>query len=286
MSNAELSDFLTTRRARMNPQQAGLPTVPGSKRRVPGLRREEVAMLSGISVEYYTKLERGHAHGVSDSVRDALSRALQLDTAEQAHLADLLRDRAALRKIPPARTSVRKTLQQILDSMNGTPAYVRNGRSDVLAANELGRALYWPLYQMDSKIPNMARYIFLDPTSPDFFPDFGKVQNDAVAMLRASAGRDPYDGELTALIGELSTRSQRFAALWAEHDVRLHQSGTKRIHHPVVGELTLSFEAFDLPSDPGQRLNVYTAAPDSAAAQSLAMLATWAATTSEQDLFL
>lgn len=152
------------------------------------------------------------------------------------------------------------------------PAYLRNGRFDILAANELGRALYSPLYE-ESDIPNSARFVFLSPAAHEFFLDFDKIQDDAVAFLRAEAGRDPYDKELQDLIGELSTRSERFRQRWAAHDVRYHRTGTKRLHHPLVGDLTLDFEAFELPADDGQRLNIYSAPPDSPTAEALSVLA-------------
>ena len=160
---------------------------------------------------------------------------------------------------------MRPAIQRILDQMP-MPAYLRNGRFDVLAANDLGRALYSPLYDSaDAAPPNSARFLFLDPTASEFFVDYDKIANDCVAFLRAEAGRDPYDKDLTDLIGELSTRSERLPRRWAAHDVRYHRTGRKRLHHPLVGDLTLDYEAFELPGDPGQRINVYTAPPDSPA---------------------
>jgi transcriptional regulator with XRE-family HTH domain len=270
----DIRDFLATRRGRITPEQSGLP-VYGANRRVTGLRREEVALLAGISVEYYTRLERGQVGGVSESVLDGVAHALQLDEAERDHLYRLVRTATTRRpaRRAPARKRVRPTIQRMLDLMP-MPAYLRNGRFDILAANDLGRALYSPLYE-ESPSPNSARFVFLSPEAPEFFLDFDKVQDDAVAFLRAEAGRDAYDKELQDLIGELSTRSERFRQRWAAHDVRYHRTGTKRLHHPLVGDLTLDFEAFDLPGDEGQRLNVYTAPPDSPTAQALDMLASW-----------
>ncbi len=283
--NDDLKEFLTTRRAKLTPDQAGLP-VYGDNRRVAGLRREEVAVLAGISVEYYTRLERGNVGSVSESVLEGVAHALQLDEAERDHLHRLVH--AAATKRParrnPTRKRVRPTIQRMLDLMP-TPAYLRNGRFDILAANDLGRALYSPLYEQSDQ-PNSARFLFLDPASSEFFVDFDKVQGDCVAFLRTEAGRDPYDKDLQDLIGELSTRSERFRRLWAAHDVRYHRTGTKRFHHPLVGDLTLDFEAFELPGDEGQRLNVYTAAPDSPAAEALGLLASWtlrAPTTTEKE---
>jgi transcriptional regulator with XRE-family HTH domain len=276
----DIRDFLTTRRAKITPEQTGLP-VYGGNRRVAGLRREEVALLAGISVEYYTRLERGSVGSVSDSVLDGLVHALQLDEAERDHLYRLVRTAGtpASRRAPsrrPAKRRVRPTIQRILDQMP-MPAYLRNGRFDVLAANDLGRALYSPLYEQADAggHPNSARYLFLDASAPEFFVDYDRVLNDCVAFLRAEAGRDPFDKELSELIGELSTRSEDFRQRWAAHDVRYHRTGRKRFHHPIVGDLELDYEAFELPGDPGQRINVYTAAPDSESVQALDLLASW-----------
>jgi transcriptional regulator with XRE-family HTH domain len=272
----DLRDFLATRRAKVTPEQAGLP-VYGAHRRVSGLRREEAALLAGISVEYYTRLERGNVGEVSESVLEGVVHALQLDEAERDHLFRLVRATATRRPVrtAPARKRVRPTIQRMLDLMP-MPAYLRNGRFDILAANQLGRALYDPLYE-ESETPNSARFLFLSTAAAEFFLDFDRAQNDAVAFLRAEAGRNPYDRDLQDLIGELSTRSETFRQRWAAHDVRYHRTGIKRLHHPLVGDLTLDFEAFELAGDPGQRLNVYTAAPDSAAAGALALLASWTA---------
>ena len=212
---------------------------------------------------------------VSDGVLDGLCHALQLDEAERDHLYRLVRSAGSRR--PPRRVPrshrVRPTVQRILDLLP-TPAYVRNGRFDILAANDLGRALYSPLYE-ESESPNTARFVFLSPAAGEFFVDFDRIQDDAVAYLRAEAGRDSYDKDLQDLIGELSTRSERFRQRWAAHDVRYHRAGAKHLHHPLVGDLTLDFEAFELPGDEGQRLNVYTAPPDTPTAESLALLASW-----------
>ena len=273
----DIREFLTSRRARLTPDQAGLP-VYGTNRRVTGLRREEVALLAGISVEYYTKLERGSVGSVSDSVLEGIAHALQLDDAERDHLVRLVRSATTRRpaRRTPSRQRVRPTVQRILDAMP-MPAYLRNGRFDILAANDLGRALYGPLYEQ-SPTPNSARFTFLDPAASEFFVNWEKVSDDCVAFLRAEAGRDPYDKQLSDLIGELSTRSERFRQRWAAHDVRYHRTGVKELHHPLVGDLTLDFEAFELPGDEGQRINVYTAAPDSSSAAALDLLASWSLT--------
>lgn len=277
---SQIREFLSTRRARITPEQAGLPVYGGDRRRVSGLRREEVALLAGISSEYYTKLERGNATGVSESVIDGLARALRLDEAERAHLLDLIRTAGttrAPRRRPPSRR-VRATVQRVLDSMIGTPAFVLNGRLDLLAANDLGRALYSPVYGDPALPPNNARFLFLDPRATEFFREWNKVANDTVALLRAEAGRDPYDRALSDLIGELSTRSNEFRARWAAHNVRMHTTGVKLLHHPVVGDLDLPFETFPLGADSGQSLVTYTAEPGSPSQDALDLLASWAMT--------
>jgi transcriptional regulator with XRE-family HTH domain len=278
---AQIREFLSTRRARISPEQAGLPVYGGDRRRVPGLRRSEVASLAGISVEYMTKLERGNATGVSESVIEGLAHALQLDDAERAHLEDLLRTAGSTRppRRRPARQRVRPIVQRILDSMTGTPAFVLNGRLDVLAANDLGSALYSPMYTDPARPANTARFVFLDTHATDFFRDYDKAANDTVALLRAEAGRDPHDRDLSALIGQLSTRSEEFRRRWAAHNVRIHTSGVKLIHHPVVGDLDLPFESVPLPADPSQSILIYTAEPGSPAQDALNLLASWAVTT-------
>ncbi|WP_030436869.1 helix-turn-helix transcriptional regulator [Actinoplanes subtropicus] len=280
---SEARDFLTTRRARLSPEQAGLPLYGGA-RRVAGLRREEVAMLAGVSVDYYTRLERGNLSGVSESVLQGLSRALQLDDAERAHLHDLARRAnagpAARRRRRPAGQHVRAGVQRILDGMTMVPAYVRNGRLDVLGANHLGRAVFAPIFVAER--PNMARFIFLDPAARDFYVDWDGLAGDTVALLRSEAGLDPYDRNLSDLIGELSTRSEVFRSRWAAHNVRQHRTGTKRLHHPVVGELLLAYESMELTADPGLRLNAYSAEPGSPSQDALNLLASWTVTTAGQ----
>lgn len=275
----DVREFLTTRRARITPTQAGLP-IFGGNRRVPGLRREEVALLSGMSVDYYTRLERGDLSGVSDSVLHSLARALQLDDAETAHLHDLARAASASPLARTARrttTSLRPSIQRLLDAITEAPAIIRNGYYDYVAANRLGRALYAPVFVEPA--PNSARFAFLSPAAHDFYPDWDKVTREFVAAMRADAGRNPFDKRLTDLVGELSTRSERFRSLWAAHDVRYHRSGVKRLHHPIVGDLELTYEAFELPADPGLQLSTYTAEPGTPSADALTLLAAWAATT-------
>ncbi|HSV37495.1 MAG TPA: helix-turn-helix transcriptional regulator [Nocardioidaceae bacterium] len=275
---AQIREFLSTRRARVSPAQAGLPVFDTGRRRVPGLRREEVAMLAGISAEYYVRLERGDATGISEGVVDGIVHALQLDEAERGHLADLLRAASTNRPSRGRRASVqrvRPTVQRIMDSMVGVPAFVLNGRRDLLAANELGRALYAPIYDELTDPPNAARFTFLNPRATEFFPDWNTVANDTVAGLRTEAGRDPYDRGLSDLVGVLSTRSEEFRIRWANHNVRLHITGRKLIHHPTVGDLDLPFEFLPLPGDPGQNLLTYAAEPGSPAQEALELLASW-----------
>jgi len=274
----DIREFLTSRRAKITPERAGLPAY-GHNRRVKGLRREEAAMLAGISVEYYTRLERGNAAGVSEDVLESVARALQLDEAERAHLFDLVRAANATSRPPrrPTQERVRPTVQRVLDSITA-PAYVRNGRLDLLGANTLGYALYAPVFEDTIGIPNMSRFIFLNPRASEFFHDWEIIANDAVAILRAAAGHDPYDKRLSDLIGELSTRSDEFRVRWAAHNVKFHRTGAKMLHHPLVGDLVLDYEALDLPGDTGQRILIYSAEPGSPSQQALDLLASWAKT--------
>jgi transcriptional regulator with XRE-family HTH domain len=278
----DIAEFLASRRARITPEQAGLPTY--GHRRVPGLRREEVASLAGVSIDYYRRLERGNVNGVSDSVLEALARALQLDDAERSHLFDLAR--AANPMVPrrrrPVQQRVRPEVQRILDSM-GTPALVRNARVDYLAANRLGHALYAPLFESREQPPNSARFTFLDPVAIDFYPEWERVASELVAHLRSEAGRHPHDRGLSDLVGELSTRSGEFRTRWAAHNVRFHRTGTKRLHHPIVGDLSLSYEPMELPADAGLTMTAYTAEPGSASQDALDILASWIATRDEVD---
>jgi transcriptional regulator with XRE-family HTH domain len=275
----ELGVFLASRRAKITPQQAGLPA-HGGKRRVPGLRREELALLAGVSVEYLTRVERGNAGGVSDSVLEALARALQLDEAETSHLSDLVRSARGITREPRRRSqpSVRPSIQRILDSMTTTPAFVRNGRLDVLAVNSLGEALYAPVFDDPARPANLARFCFLDPRAAELYPNWEDAADTSVALLRTEAGRDPFNKSLTNLVGELATRSEVFRTRWARHDVRLHRTGLKHFRHPVVGELALAFDAMELPADPGLTLTAYSAEAGSPAEERLALLGSWFAT--------
>lgn len=276
-TRAEIREFLGSRRARITPEQAGLP-VHGGNRRVAGLRREEVAMLTGVSVDYYVRLERGNLAGASESVLDALSRTLRLDDAERQYLFDLARAAAPSRR-PRERTSttVRPAVQQVLDAVSDAPAWVRNGRHDILAANRMGRALYSPVFDSPRRPVNTTRFTYLDPAAREFWRDYDRIANDAAAMLRLEAGRNPHDPDLITLVGELSTQSELFRTRWASRDVMHHRSGLKRLHHPVVGDLDLNFESMELPSEPGLVMNVYTAPAGSPTADALKLLSSWAA---------
>jgi transcriptional regulator with XRE-family HTH domain len=273
----DIAEFLASRRERVTPEQVGLPS--WGPRRVKGLRREEVASLAGVSLEYYKRLERGNANRVSDGVLEALARALQLDDAERAHLFDLARaaNPVITKRRRPAQQRVRPAVLRILDSMTA-PAIVRNSRVDYLAANALGRALYAPLFDSREQPPNSARFTFLDPAAQEFYVDWERVAKDLVAHLRSEAGRNPYDRGLSDLVGELSTRSQAFRTWWAAHNVRYHRTGTKRLRHPVVGGLELDYEVMDISADDGLTVSVYSADAGSRSAQALDLLASWTAT--------
>src|SRR6266567_2376287 len=279
-NRAQAREFLVSRRERITPEQAGLPAYGHGNRRVKGLRREEVALLAGVSIDYYVRMERGNLAGASDAVLDGIASALQLDDAERAHLFDLAR---AAQPTPPRQrrtktTGVTDGIQQVLDAITAAPAWVRNARHDMLAANRMARALYAPLLADPRRPANNARFVYLDPASRDFFTDWDRAADDIAAMLRSEAGRNPNDKQLVELIGELSTRSEDFRTRWAAHNVRFHRTGHKKLHHPVVGDLDLNFEAMELPSQPGLTLLVYTAPQHSTTADSLKVLASWAAT--------
>jgi transcriptional regulator with XRE-family HTH domain len=275
----EVKAFLSSRRAKITPEQAGL-TSYNRNRRVPGLRRSEVADLAGVSVEYYAQLERGNLAGASDSVLDALARALHLDEVEQQHLIDLARaaGSAARTRRKPSAPQIRPSVARVLELMTEIPAFVGNGRGDVLAANPLAQALYAPMFDDPARPANHARFIFLSPRARDFWRDWDRIASDTVAMMRAEAGRDPYDKALTDLVGELSTRSEDFRTRWAAHDVRLHRTGIKQFRHPAVGDLNLHFETMQLTADPGLAMTLLSAPAGSADDDALCLLANWAAT--------
>jgi transcriptional regulator with XRE-family HTH domain len=279
-NRAQVREFLVSRRERISPAQAGLPAYGDTNRRVKGLRREEVALLAGVSIDYYVRMERGNLTGASDAVLDGVANALQLDEAERAHLFDLAR---AAQPTPPRHRRTKSSgvtdgIHQILDAITDAPAWVRNARHDMLAANRLARALYAPVLADPRRPANNARFVYLDSAAHDFFADWDRAADDIAAMLRSEAGSNPRDKHLIELIGELSTQSEEFRTRWAAHNVRFHRTGRKVIQHPVVGSLDLSFEAMEFPAHPGLTLLAYTAAAGTPTADSLRMLASWAAT--------
>jgi transcriptional regulator with XRE-family HTH domain len=280
-NKAEVREFLTSRRAKLSPSDVGLPDV--GQRRVPGLRRGEVATLAGVSIEYYSRLERGVIAGASSSVLEAIAQALQLDDTERAHLIDLARAADGIpasgrrrRRANPHGTS-RPSLHWALAAITDGVAFVRNPRQDLLATNALGRVFYSPLIGDGGRTPNLARFQFLDPASRDFYPDWDLFAHMCVAIMRAEAGRDPHDRGLQDLVGELSTQSKTFRRLWGAHDVRTHGTGTKRFNHPDVGEITLAYEELAITAEPGLVLMLYTAEPGSPSAEKLRLLASLAA---------
>lgn len=280
-NRAEVREFLTTRRAKISPEQAGLPS--SGQRRVPGLRRSEVAALAGMSVEYYAKLERGTLAGVSPGVLDAIARTLRLDDAERAHLMRLAHEadgsNAVLRPHRrPRQSQIRPSLQWSLDTITAAPAIVVNNRQDLLAANHLGRAMYSDVYADPARPPNFARFTFLDSAARRFYPNFDLAADMTVANLRTAAGKDPHDKGLHDLVGELSTRSEDFRRRWGAHNVRIHGTGVKTFHHHAVGDLELAYESMDLRADPDLTMTLYAAQPASPTEDALRLLASWAAT--------
>jgi transcriptional regulator with XRE-family HTH domain len=269
--NAELSDFLRTRRAKLNPEDVGISRRGATRRRVPGLRREEVAELAGVSTDYYIRLEQGRARQVSDSVLDAVARTLRLQPAEHAYLYDLMRPRAASEPIKP----VRDGLRLLLDGMRDVPAMVVDYRMVILSTNRLGAAVFG--VTDDPRTRDRGRLFFLDPQAREFFPDWAADADSMVAELRLQAARHPDDPWLTRLIGELAIKSTEFRTRWADHDVREKTSGIKRLRHPVVGDLELRYERLNPADDPDHRLLAYTAEPGSASAERLSVLASWTA---------
>lgn len=281
----QVREFLTSRRAKITPAQVGLPVA--GQRRVPGLRRSEVAALAEMSVEYYAKLERGSLAGVSAGVLDAIARALRLDDAERAHLLRLAHEadgsNAILRPRRPKQPTARPSLQWMLDAITTAPAIIGNNRSDLLAANHLGRAMYCDVYADPTRPPNFARFTFLDSSARRFYPYWDLVADMCVANLRTSAGKDPHDKGLHDLVGELSTRSDDFRRRWGAHNVRTHGTGIKHFHHHIVGDLTLAYESMDLRAEPDLTMTLYAAEPGSPSEDALRLLASWAATHEHTD---
>ena len=279
-NRADVREFLTSRRAKISPEELGLPA--GTNRRVAGLRRSEVATLAGVSVEYYIRLERGAISGASPEILDAIAKALRLDDAERAHLFDLAHAASPVARPPKRRSSKSWTphtsLQWALDAVTSGPAFVRNGRMDLLAVNTLARAFYKDVYDMPGQPPNLARFTFLDERGRDFHADWDSAADVVVSILRTEAGRDPHNKELHDLVGELSTRSQEFRRRWSSHNVRHHGAGLKIFRHPIVGEITIAYEGLEMAAEPGLTLTIYSAEPGSPSEQAMRLLASWAAT--------
>jgi len=270
----DIGAFLASRRARLSPEAAGLEHY-GRRRRVTGLRREEVARLAGISVEYYTRLERGRTRGVSDEVVESVTRALQLDDVEHAHLVDMVRTANTSPINRRRRTTpqqIRPALRQLLDAMTETAAFIRNSRLDVLATNALGAALYAPVLQQNAHSSNLARFIFLNANASHFYRDWNGIARDAVGSLRTAAGHQPGDASLSELVGDLSIRSDDFRSLWAAHNVRYYRSGVQKFHHPEAGDLDLEYDALEIAADPGLTLIAYTAQRDTTSHRALMSL--------------
>jgi transcriptional regulator with XRE-family HTH domain len=285
-NRTDIRDFLASRRAKLTPEQVGLPA--GGRRRVPGLRREEVAVLAGVSSEWYTRLEQGHISGVSEDVLEAVARALRLNEEEHTYLFDLARAARPARRTTSRRTEVGVAthVQWMLDSMTMSAAFVRNGRLDVVATNPLARALHAPMFDSPTTPErgraNFARYHFLDEGSRHFFVDWDAGADVTVALLRAEAGREPHDRALREIIGELSTLSPEFRTRWAAHNVRIHHGGIKRLEHPEVGPIELTYQSLDLPTSRGgmHDLTIYTVEPGTPSEDRLKLLASWTATQS------
>jgi transcriptional regulator with XRE-family HTH domain len=281
-SKDDIREFLISRRANVTAAQAGIRDF-GGERRVPGLRREEVAMLAGVSLDYYTRLERGNIRGASESVLNAIARALQLNDVERAHLFDLARAGSFTesRRAEPVTQSVRPSVQRVLDKL-AVPAVVYNAQQDLVASNLEGRALLSPHFE--SERPNLARFIFLDSRAHEYYVDWPLACSLTAAMLRFEAGRDPLNGELTALIGELSMRSPQFRKDWADQDVHEHRTGTKIYRHPEVGEVEVTYDVFEMPGEPGLSISTYTAEDGSKSSDKLALLATWMTTQAQEPI--
>ena len=284
-NRTEMREFLASRRAKIRPEDVGLPA--GGSRRVPGLRREELAALAGVSVSWYTRLERGDAVGASDAVLHAIAQTLRLTELERRHLFQLARgSQGSEAKSLRRRTSspaIRDTLQLVLDQMTEMPGVVQNDRGDILASNALGKALYSGLIAGSEGEWNQARYIHLDPHSQRFYPDWDQIADFNVAMLHVAAGRNPFDRELSNLIGELATRSEDFRARWAAHDVHEHQAGVKRVRHDVVGDMSLIYQTLTIPGESSLTMYLYTAEPGSPSADALRLLAAWSTPSPSDD---
>ena len=273
--NAELAEFLRTRRARLQPEDLGIET--GRQRRVPGLRREEIAMLAGVSPDYYARLEQGRELQPSDQVLDAIARALRLTEVEQLHLHNLVRSTVAAPKADDLELApLDAGTHMMLDSLE-IPGLIIDLRGDVHAMNRIGRALLVGLEPMPSTAASHPRWLFLEPSTRALLTDWEMIARLSVGGLRSAAGRYPRDKKLHALIGELSVASLEFGTWWADHDVDARCHGPKRFHHPVVGELTMHVEALQL-QDGERWLYAYATEPGSRSAEAMRLLGTWAAT--------
>lgn len=283
-SKTTVKEFLVSRRERLTPEQVGMPNF-SSNRRVKGLRREEVAMLAGVSVDYYIRLERGNLDGASESVLNAIARALQLDETETDYFFDLAKASSSKPKTNKRATqSLRPNLQAVLESFQTVPAFIRNSHLDVLGTNALGRAVYSPILESRIADGNMARFVFLDPTALDYYGDFQKIAEDTVGILRLAAVKDGDDPKFTQLLGELSAKSELFTKLWANHRVNRHVGGQKTFNHPQVGAMTFTYEPFQLVANDNLLMNVYTVEPGSESAQKLQLLGNLASTAASNDL--
>ena len=275
----ELPDFLRTLRARTTPDQAGLPP-DGRARRVPGLRRDEVARLAGVSTEYYTRLEQGRARNPSPEILNALAHTLQLDHSEREHLTDLLARPATARRTVAGPQRVRPGLHLMLQTLDHVPAFILGRRTDVLASNRLAREVLTDFDALPAPRRNLARYYLLDPEARERVGDWERIAAETVAILRLEAGRHPHDRQLADLVGELTLRSPEFSTWWNDHRVLRRTHGSKHYHHPLVGDLYFSYESFQVPGDTDQALCVYNVEPGSDTSQGLQLLTSW--TTSQQ----
>jgi transcriptional regulator with XRE-family HTH domain len=280
---AELTEFLKSRRARVQPEDLGLKVFTG-RRRVPGLRREELAQAAGVSADYYVRFEQGRAENVSQEILDAVADVLRLSDDERKHLALLAKP---ARRKARRRTAerMRPGLQRLLDSMTDVPAFVLGRRMDVIGWNRLAAALIADFDSLDLKERNIPRMVFLDPASRDFYPQWEAVADETVGYLRMYAGRYPDDPELAELVGELSIRSPEFREHWARHDVKDKTFGTKTQHHALVGDITVQYETLQPPGEPDQLLVTYTVEPGSTSEQNLRLLASWTAAEREKSRY-
>ncbi|KRE64192.1 XRE family transcriptional regulator [Arthrobacter sp. Soil736] len=274
--SAEFGKFLKVMRSRMTPEQAGIPSGPGA-RRVPGLRREEIALLADVSTDYYTRLEQGRNIHPSRAVLNSVARALNLDPGEQAHMLDLLENCATSRRSHIPAQAVRPALRQLLDAAGNVPALILGRRADVLAGNRLAFLLLADFPAMPAAERNLTRWILLDPLARELFSDWKAVASDAVGSLRVDIGRHPDDGGSNQLVGELAVQSEHFRRWWAGHRVATASAGTVRLRHPVVGDLELNVENLVLPDDPDQVLRMFSAKPGSPSADSLTLLGSYGA---------